>query len=103
MLPISGAPLLRVAIAERSMEPTLRPGDWWLVRRWGPVRAGSVVVLEQPGRPGLLVVKRAIREVDGAWWVEGDNPKASTDSRSYGPVPASAIRGVLWFRYGRAR
>lgn len=103
MLPLTGAPFMRVAIAERSMQPALQPGDWWIVRRWGPVRAGSIVVLEQPGRQDLLVVKRAIREVPGGWWVEGDNADASTDSRAYGPVPASAIRGVLWFRYGRAR
>ena len=103
MLPMTCAPLMRVAIAERSMEPALQPGDWWLVRRWGPIRPGAIVVLEQPGRERLLVVKRAIREVEGGWWVEGDNPAASTDSRSYGPVPASSIRGVLWLRYGRAR
>lgn len=103
MLPRSLAPLMRVAIAGRSMEPALRPGEWWLVRRWGPVTPGAIVLLEEPGRERLLVVKRAVREVAGGWWVEGDNPDASTDSRSYGPVPASAIRGVLWLRYRRAR
>ena len=103
MLPFTRWPVMRVAIAERSMQPALMPGEWWLVRRWGPVRPGSVVVLEQPGRLGLLVVKRAIREVPGGWWVEGDNSEVSTDSRAYGPVPTAAIRGVLWFRYGRGR
>ena len=28
-------PLLRVAVAERSMQPTLQPGDWLLVLRTG--------------------------------------------------------------------
>ena len=31
-------PIWRVAVAERSMEPALEPGDWLLVRR--AIRAG---------------------------------------------------------------
>lgn len=103
MLPLAWPPLMRVAIAERSMEPALLPGDWWLVRRWGPVREGSVVILEQPGRPGLLVAKRAVRRESQGWWVEGDNAAVSTDSRAFGVVPDAALRGVLWFRYRRVR
>ena len=34
-------PLLRVTVAERSMEPALRPGDWLLVWRTSRVRAGQ--------------------------------------------------------------
>jgi len=34
-------PLLRVTVAERSMEPALRPGDWLLVRRTRRIRAGQ--------------------------------------------------------------
>lgn len=101
MLPLAWPPLMRVAIAERSMEPALAPGDWWLVRRWGPVREGSVLILEQPGRAGLLVAKRAIRREGAGWWVEGDNAAVSTDSRTYGAAPDTAIRGVLWLRYRR--
>lgn len=35
---------------------------------------------------------------DGHLWVEGDNPWNSSDSRNYGPVPASLIVGRVLFR-----
>jgi hypothetical protein len=31
-------------------------------------------------------------------WLEGDNPPRSTDSRHYGPVPASSLRGRVVLR-----
>jgi signal peptidase I len=35
---------------------------------------------------------------DGHIWVEGDNPWNSSDSRNYGPVPASMIVGRVFLR-----
>ena len=81
------------------MVPTLHPGDWCLVRRGGRVRPGDVIVLERPDRPGLLVVKRAIRPDGSGWWVEGDNAAESDDSRLFGPVPPSAVVGRVLWRY----
>lgn len=95
--------LTAVAIAERSMEPALHPGDWWIVRRRGRIRPGVVVLFEEPGRLGLHVVKRVIRHESDGWWVEGDNADLSIDSRAYGAIPETAIVGVLWFKYRRAR
>jgi nickel-type superoxide dismutase maturation protease len=103
-------PLWRVAVAERSMEPTLRPGDWLLVSR--PVRAGRpprvrpgrLVIATHPGRPGLLLVKRAARLDRGGWWLESDNPGAgAVDSRAFGAVPAGLIEGRVLLRYRRGR
>jgi nickel-type superoxide dismutase maturation protease len=103
-------PILRVKVAERSMEPALRPGDWLLVRRTRRIRAGQIVLARHPGRPGLLIVKRAARrvegdgEADGGWWLESDNPDAgAVDSRRFGPVPASLIEGRVLTRYWRPR
>jgi nickel-type superoxide dismutase maturation protease len=103
-------PLWRVAVAERSMEPALRPGDWLLVRRTigthNPVslRPGQLVVARQPGRPDLLIVKRAVRRQDGGWWLASDNPDAgAVDSRAFGPVPEALIEGRVLLRYRRAR
>ena len=73
------------------MQPTLQPGDCLLVRRPRRVRAGQVVVARFPGRPALLVVKRVVRPVDGGWWVEGDNPAVTDDSRRYGPAEVLAV------------
>jgi len=103
-------PVWRVAVAERSMEPVLRPGDWLLVRR--PVRAGRavrvrpgrLVVARQPGRPDLLIVKRAVRREPGGWWLESASPDAGrVDSRRFGPVPPGLIEGTVLVRYRRAR
>jgi nickel-type superoxide dismutase maturation protease len=100
-------PLWRVAVAERSMEPALRPGDWLLVRRRMRarqplrIRPGQIVIARHPGQPGLLLVKRAARREQGGWWLESDNPGASAvDSRSFGAVPPDLIEGRVVLRYG---
>ena len=103
-------PLWRVAVAERSMEPALHPGDWLLVRRTiAPgrplrVRPGQVVVACHPERPDLLIVKRAARREAGGWWLASDNPAAgAVDSGAFGVVPARMIEGRVLLRYRRAR
>ena len=95
-------PFLRVTVAERSMEPALRPGDWLLVRRTRRIRPGQIVLARHPAEPGMLIVKRAARRVPGGWWLESDNPGAgAVDSRRFGPV--SAVEGRVLFRYWRPR
>jgi nickel-type superoxide dismutase maturation protease len=79
-----------------SMVPTLRDGDAILVRRTSRVRAGQVVVARFPGQPGL-VVKRAVRVVDGGWWVEGDNEAVADDSRRYGPAVVEGRVLLRWW------
>jgi nickel-type superoxide dismutase maturation protease len=97
-------PIVRVTVAERSMEPALRPGDWLLVRRTRRIRAGQIVLARHPGRPDLLIVKRAARRVDGGWWLESDNPHAgAVDSRRFGPAPAALVEGRVLLRYRRRR
>jgi nickel-type superoxide dismutase maturation protease len=99
-------PLWRVAVAERSMEPALRPGDWLLVRRSlragrpPRIRPGQVVIARHPGRPDLLLVKRATRPQPPGWWLESDNPGAgAVDSRTFGVVPAGLVQGRVLLRY----
>jgi nickel-type superoxide dismutase maturation protease len=97
-------PLTRVTVAERSMEPALRPGDWLLVRRTRRIRPGQIVLARHPERPDLLIVKRAARPTPGGWWLDSDNPDAgAVDSRRFGPVPASLIEGRVLLRYWRPR
>jgi phage repressor protein C with HTH and peptisase S24 domain len=78
------------------MVPALRAGDALIVRRGGRVRTGDVVVARFRSRPDLLVVKRAVREVDGGWWVQGDNPLVRDDSRAYG---VADVIGRVLIRY----
>ena len=98
-------PLWRVAVAERSMEPALRPGDWLLVRRTMArgrslrVRPGQVVVARHPGRPDMLIVKRVVALRGTHLVLRGDNADASVDSRHFGPVDRRALRGRVVYRY----
>jgi nickel-type superoxide dismutase maturation protease len=92
------------------MEPALRPGDWLLACRTivpgRPlrVRPGQIVVARHPGRPDLLIVKRAARREPGGWWLASDNPAAgAVDSRAFGAVPLALIEGRMLLRYRRAR
>ncbi len=104
--PLFTAPLFTALVNEASMAPALRDGDAILVRRTRRVRPGDVVVCRFPGHdlPGAggLFVKRAVRRVEGGWWVEGDNAELSADSRRYGP--AEVVGRVLlrwWPRLSR--
>jgi nickel-type superoxide dismutase maturation protease len=101
----------RVEVRGSSMLPSLSPGDWALAVAATRYRRGDVVVVRDPGRPGLEMVKRLVGlpgdlgpggEVLGPdeFWVEGDHPEASTDSRSFGPVRRehlmARVRLVYW-------
>ena len=93
-------PLLRVAVAEHSMEPALRPGDWLLAWRTRRVRPGQVVLAWHPQRPGFLLVKRAAWREDGGWWLASDNPAAgAVDSARFGLVAPGQIVAVVLLRY----
>jgi nickel-type superoxide dismutase maturation protease len=92
-------PLGRVAVEGGSMRPALEPGDRLLVVRRRAYRPGTVVAVADP-RDGRLLVKRvASVTADGRLVVVGDDPSASTDSRTFGPVPRSAVRGQAVHRY----
>jgi nickel-type superoxide dismutase maturation protease len=98
-------PYARVVVAGDSMSPTLHGGDQLLCRRVTPgmgVREGDIVVVERPDRPGLILVKRVVRRTPLGWWVEGDNPAASDDSRVFGSVGdehvVARVLGRVWPR-----
>jgi nickel-type superoxide dismutase maturation protease len=91
--------LTRVRVVGPSMEPAVRNGDWWFVRRTSKLRPGDVALVVHPQRPDLLTVKRAVRRESSGWWVLGDNAVASEDSRTFGVVPEENVVGRLTFRY----
>lgn len=95
--------LHRIAVIGSSMEPRLHSGDWLLYLRTRRLRPGCIAVIRHPWRLDLVLVKRAVaRNPDGSWWVLGDNPDASDDSRVFGAVPASGILGRVLLRYRSA-
>jgi nickel-type superoxide dismutase maturation protease len=87
-----------VLVAGASMEPALRDGDLLLVRYGARVRPADVVVVQLPGVESLSV-KRAVSQDGNGWWVEGDAPAVSVDSRQLGPLPGPAVHGRVVLRY----
>jgi nickel-type superoxide dismutase maturation protease len=70
------------------------------VDRVTPLHVGQVVVARHPDRPALEIIKR-IRAIDGqgAIFLVGDNPSASTDSRQFGAVRREDIVAQVRWRY----
>jgi nickel-type superoxide dismutase maturation protease len=103
----------RVEVEGSSMVPALLPGDRLVVvgrSRWSRLMAsgrwpaiGEVVAVRDPRRVDRLLVKRisAVDPAEGTVTVLGDAP-ASTDSRTFGPVPRSSVVGRAVYRYAPA-
>jgi phage repressor protein C with HTH and peptisase S24 domain len=85
-----------VGVSGPSMAPTLLDGDALVAYPVRRVRSGDVVIARFGSRSDLLVVKRAIRPYRGGWWIEGDNPLVTDDSRKYGEA---AVLARVLFRY----
>jgi signal peptidase I len=100
----------------------LTPPWGWLIKRVVGMPDESIVL--DGGRlyaDDLLLIPGYIPagpggKINGNWWngpdeyfVLGDNPARSTDSRAFGPVPADRIIGRAWLRiwppkaWGRVR
>jgi nickel-type superoxide dismutase maturation protease len=82
-----------VQVRGRSMLPTLRPGDRCVVvRTRRPARVGEVVLALDPRDAARELVKRVAAVGPGGVMLHGDNRAFSTDARTFGSLPASAIR-----------
>ena len=81
------------------MEPTLAAGDRLLVVR-GRRPPGAIVAVRDPRMPERLLVKRVVSVRRHTVTVEGDNPEASADSRTFGPVDRRMLVGRVVYRYG---
>jgi hypothetical protein len=92
------------------MAPTLCRGDWALTVPLRRPRTGQVVVVEHPERDGFEMVKRIVAGPGdrapgggvlgpGQWWVQGDRPDRSTDSRRFGPVERARLKALVTLVY----
>jgi nickel-type superoxide dismutase maturation protease len=93
----------------QSMLPTLVAGDFLVVTKARTLRRGALVVLALPDQLEYDMVKRLVAlpgdEAGGRtlgpdeYWVLGDHPEGSTDSRQFGAIPREVISGVVRLRY----
>jgi len=87
----------RVRVRGTSMSPTLADGDEVLIARVRTARPGDLVCVRHPFRSDLQLIKR-LTSVDGGLTVAGDNPDASSDSRTLGVLPADHLVGRVTSR-----
>lgn len=95
-----------VRIRGDSLSPLYRDGDYVIASgqrsRLSRLRPGDVILFRQPGY-GQLIKRIERIEPCGSLFVLGSAPD-STDSRVFGPVPRSAVSGVVVAHFrGQAR
>ena len=80
----------------KSMNPTLKDGEVVLVDRNAEINVGDIVITKNPREPNGEAVKRVQRINErGHYFLIGDNPDNRTDSRQYGEVTKSYIKGKV--------
>ena len=90
-------PIRIFRVAERSMEPAIKEGDYVVLLTIGGIGIGDVVALKHPYK-NLTIIKRVVKTGVDSVYVEGDNGKTSEDSRSFGFVKKSAVIGKVLFK-----
>ena len=88
-----------VEVRGRSMAPALLPGDRLVVARLAPRRAGDVAMAPDPRDPRRELVKRVSMLDATSVTLRGDNAAESTDARTFGTLPRSAVRWRVIARY----
>jgi nickel-type superoxide dismutase maturation protease len=85
-----------VEVRGSSMTPALLAGDRLLVERWTYARRAprrnEVVLAVDPRDHRRELVKRVAEVAAEGVRIVGDNPSASTDSGTFGPLPLAALR-----------
>ena len=79
-----------------SMLPTVKNGDTVLADPCADLLVGDIVVVDHPYVRSLKLIKRVESiQSNGRYVLAGDNPEASTDSRSFGSVSKNDIKGKV--------
>ena len=86
----------RYIVEGNSMFPTMVDGEEVLVDRKAKVVVGDIVVAKHPTEQTTELVKRVERINErGHYFLVGDNPEDSNDSRHFGAVSLEYIRGKV--------
>lgn len=92
-----------VEVTGASMAPALRPGDRLLVEshtyRHRAPRRGDVVLAPDPRGPSRELIKRVAAVGPAGVDLRGDHPAGSSDSRTFGSIPAAHVRWRAVLRY----
>jgi len=88
-------PLKIFKIAESSMEPTLRSGDFVLVNTLARPKVGDVIVARHPTEEKLLTKRVAEISSPTKIFVLGDNAAQSQDSRHFGEIDRELVVGKV--------
>lgn len=102
----AGRLVMRCEVVGSSMVPVLNPGDrvvFFRRFRSQSLQPGRIVAFEDPrGGAAQLMIKRVFAVRGDEVVVLGDNARASTDSRTFGPIRAADVEWVFVRRYARA-
>lgn len=94
----------RFKVVGQSMLPLLQQGEEILMNPSAYCKSqpqiNDVVVINHPHNAQLTIVKRVTGvATDGGYFLSGDNPEASTDSRQWGTVDQEKIIGKVTNRF----
>ncbi|MCC0175745.1 nickel-type superoxide dismutase maturation protease [Waterburya agarophytonicola K14] len=94
----------RLKVVGESMLPFLKPGEEILINPYAYCKSqpqiNDVVVLNHPRDQKITIVKRITNiAIDGNYFLKGDNPAASKDSRHWGTVRQRAILAKVTSRF----
>jgi nickel-type superoxide dismutase maturation protease len=83
-----------VLVEGDSMLPNLKNGDGILINPNEKFTVGDIILAKHPFKKSVNILKR-ISEIDenGNYFLVGDNPPESTDSRTFGALSPKHILG----------
>ncbi|REJ79481.1 MAG: nickel-type superoxide dismutase maturation protease [Acidobacteria bacterium] len=83
-----------------SMLPALKDGERVLVDENAVFGIGDIVIAQHPFKSDVVMAKRITSiDVNGKYFLVGDNSGESGDSRTFGPVPIDYIQGKVTSRF----
>ncbi len=89
-------PIVIRRVKGHSMVPVLPPDTLVVGMGWtSSYRAGDIVIFEHDGKEKIKRIGEVLG--DGSFYVVGEHPETSTDSRQFGAIdPRTVIARVIW-------
>lgn len=89
----------RYRVEGDSMMPKLKPREQILVDERAEIKQGDIIIARHPFKKSVVMVKR-VKEIDddGKYFLISENLDVSSDSRSFGAIPAEYIKGKVTSR-----